>query len=389
MKMTTSSYKRVTPQTKPIRRPSPTQRPGRGPVRRGPARRPQRRPSPRTPSPRSPSPITSPAPSPGPLNPGPVPQFPTPRPGLLPFVYRGARNFPWLRAYGFVHDAWDIWNWYRQIQKMPNPGGWEDYPGTNWSCGQITGDVNLVVLQAGSLASGTPKSLCALTFQATPVASSPSPGQGYRVSYLRNYPVGQSSRCDYRAVRSYPAGTPIRPTPQFKVGPEPFIPLLPDPFNHGVAPGGGRSKEPQQREEPKPFAPPRHLRSKPPKKGEHERKGQMQAGLGKAVAIAFAGTEAADAIDAIWEALPKHIRRGTPKSGTARKGAYIGEGTKYSTPIDKAMHIFRHYRSLDLSEAAKNLLINHFIDQIIGKMSRDGADKLRKQLKAAGWGNVI
>lgn len=316
-----------------------------------------------------------------------MPQFPTPRPGPLPFVYRGARNFPWLRAYGFVHDAWDIWNWYRQIQKMPNPGGWEEFPGTQWSCGQI-GNANHVARRT-AVSPGTSKTLCALTFQAVPQDTNVTPATGVSYHYVYKYAVGASERADYRAIRSYAPGTNYPPKPQFRPSPEPYVPLLPDPTNKGIRPGGARSKEPQHREEPQPYSPPRHLRSQPPKKGEHERKGQIASGLGKAVAVAFAGTEAADAIDAIWEALPKHIRRGTPKSGMARKGAYIGEGTKYSTPIDKAMQIYRHYKSLNLSEAAKNLLINHFIDQIIGKMSRDGADKLRKQLKAAGWGNVI
>lgn len=330
----------------------------------------------------------SPAPLPGPVNPAPYPQFPTPGSGIPP-LYRGARTFPWIRAYGFVHDAWDIWNWYRQIQKHPNPGGWEEYPGTNYSCGAVTADVNLVILQNGALATKTPQSLCALTFQATPVATTPQPGYGYKIHYVRNYAVGKSTRCDYRAVRSYSADQPIRPTPQFVPPPEPYVPLLPDPYNFGIAPGGAAAR-PQRND--KPDAPPlpgRPLRAQPPRKGEHERKGQVEQAIGKAVAVAFFGTEAKDAVDAIYDALPKHIRQQTDKSGTTRKGAMVGEGVRYSTTIDKAVAIYKHYRDLDLSEAAKNLLINHFIDKIIGTMSAKGADALRKRLKASGWGLVI
>jgi len=322
---------------------------------------------------------------PGPVTPG-YPQFPSPG-AALP-IYRGARNFPWLRAYGFVHDAWDIWQWYRQIQKSPNPGGWEDFPGTNFSCGSITGDVNNVVMQGGNLAGSTSPTLCALTFQATPVPSTPTRTSGWKLFYLRTYPVGASTRSDYRAVRSFRSSVPPR-QPQFIVGNDLFVPLLPDPAGFGIAPGGGLKYSPQVTEEPQVSPAPGHLRSRPPGKGVHERKGQVASAVGKAVAVAFAGTEAADAIDAIWKALPKDIRKQTRKSGTARKGAFIGEGTKYSTPIDKAFQIFKHYMSLNLSEAARNLLINHFVDKIIGNMSRKGADALRKRLGASGWGNVI
>lgn len=107
------------------------------------------------------------------------------------------------------------------------------------------------------------------------------------------------------------------------------------------------------------------------------------------MAVAFAATEGIDAVDAIWDALPDKVKKQTPKSGRARKGAFIGEGTAYSTPIDKALHLWKHLQSLDLSKAAMNLLMNHYVDKIIGTMSAKGADKLRKQLGAAGWGNII
>ena len=110
--------------------------------------------------------------------------------------------------------------------------------------------------------------------------------------------------------------------------------------------------------------------------------------MGKAVQAAFAASEGADAVDAIWDALPDEVKR-TSKSGVARKGAMIGQGTRYATTIDKFMAIYRNIGRLSLSKAAKNLLINHIVDKIIGTMSAKGADKLRKQLGASGWGNII
>lgn len=374
--MTTSSYKRISPLTPS--RPVPG-RPGsprpRGPVRRSPPPRPQRPRSPGTPLPRSPKPTVSPIPSP---TPGPV--VPGPRPGAAPGVVKGfgriARGYS--RPYGFVHDAYDIWDYFRQIKKNPFNPQWTPVPeGGGWVCG---GPIGAYVFRQALLT----KPLCGLSGQY--LTNSPPRVDPYSLIFADiSHQTGP--RYIIKGIWASPlvsGSHNLAPNPTLQPVPAPFIPLLPNP-QVGIEPGGARNPRP----EPRPVPAPRHLRSRPPSKGQHERKGQIASGLGKAVAAAFAVTEGVDAVDAIWSALPKDIRRSTPKSGVARKGAFIGEGTRYSTPIDKALQIYRHYKSLDLSEAAKNLLINHFIDQIIGKMSAQGADKLRKQLRAAGWGNVI
>lgn len=283
------------------------------------------------------------------------------------------------RLVGWAWDAYDVWQFYNNHVKNPAPGGWNIPPGTNFSCGSPGGNH---MATRGAVSSNTSPTICALTFQAVATNSNPGLNQGRSYHFQNKYKVGLSERADYVGLFSYPPPY-TGPGPTFVVGTEPFIPLVPKP-RPGVTPGGDRRPLPKPGPRPAPGGKPA-----PPKPREKERKGKIAAGLGRAVEVAFAASEGADAVDAIWEALPKEYRQRTAKSGVARKGALIGEGTRYSTTIDKAIAIYKYYKHLNLSEAAKNLLINHFVDKVIGTMSAKGADKLRKRLGASGWGNVI
>lgn len=285
------------------------------------------------------------------------------------------------RLVGFAWDAYDVWNFYNQHIKHPRPGGWDIPPGANFACGGPGGNHMAV---RGAVSDNTSPTICALTFQAIATNSNPGPNHGRSYHFQNKYPVGLSERADYVGLISYDAPY-TGPGPTLTTAPDIFIPTVPKP-DPGVSPGGDRGPSPGPKPRPRPDP---LTRPKPPKPKEKERKGQIQEGLGRAVQIAFAATEGSDAVDAIWDALPKEYKSRTAKSGVARKGAMIGEGTRYSTTIDKAMAVFKYYKHLNLSDVAKNLLINHFVDKVIGTLSAKGADKLRKQLGAAGWGNII
>lgn len=312
--------------------------------------------------------------------PGPV----VPKPGgaSLPIPFRGGlvrKVIPrYGEAYGYVHDFYNAWEWYTRTHINPH----ENFllpAGGGWVCGSAAAP--MVIRNPRSL---TP--LCGLTGQSL-FNSAPS-DKPYKLLFVY-FSNTAKTRYGIAGHWNSPVTTGAHnsvPNPVFRPAPDPFVPLLPNPFGHlAVKPGS----ETVALSSPKPAAAAKPLRSKPPRPGEHERKGKIASGLGKAVAVAFAATEAADAVEAIYGSLPRHIQRQTLKSGTTRKGAMLGEGVRYSTSLDKARAVFKHYRAIDLSVAMRNLLINHYVDKIIGTMSAKGADKLRKQLGASGWGNII
>lgn len=85
---------------------------------------------------------------------------------------------------------------------------------------------------------------------------------------------------------------------------------------------------------------------------------------------AFAATEANDAIDAIYGAT------GTP----AQRKAW--EGKHGSTPQSKAAFIYNNADSINLSDAAKNLIANEIGDRIVGHVAGGAGDFLQ------GTGNI-
>lgn len=86
----------------------------------------------------------------------------------------------------------------------------------------------------------------------------------------------------------------------------------------------------------------------PPPKGVRERKVQGGPGLARALRAAMAATEWGDAIDAIFQALPRRYKRGV------RGGA------------EKALAIWRHFGDVNLPKAVVNLISNQVEDWIIG-----------------------
>jgi hypothetical protein len=106
----------------------------------------------------------------------------------------------------------------------------------------------------------------------------------------------------------------------------------------------------------------------PPGAGEKEKKGSLP-GWGAALNNAIGhATEALDAIDAVYYALPASIR-------AAEFAAYGG----YMGPQDKLAAIWRNAQHIDPLEVAKNLILNAAQDRAIGKASRTASRGVRNQ----------
>lgn len=115
----------------------------------------------------------------------------------------------------------------------------------------------------------------------------------------------------------------------------------------------------------------------PPGKRVKEKKGLARKGLAFAVARAFDATEAVDAVDALFGALPKDVQKGVTRSGRVRKGGMAPEGTKYLTVFDKLGAVYRNLDRLNLNQAAYNLLVNHITDKIVGSVAGGAGRRLR------------
>lgn len=287
----------------------------------------------------------------------------------------GGKLNPYLRAAEMIFD-YAMWNAERK--HIPVTPGWTPPTGGRWVCGSTGPDV--------IRGTYTTYASCGLAGQAFAETANMS---RYSWIYGTRYAISPGNfRWLVQGIYSVASGG-NGVYPVFQTAPAPFVPTIaPLPFWAAAA----RTQTitwPPFRRPPKvpPLAP--KFRDIPPGPRVHERKGQLQEAMGKAVAVAFAATEFVDALEAVYDSLPDDVKRRTSKSGVARKGAMIGEGTRYSTPIDKFMAVYRNYQSINMSEMVKNLLINQLVDKIIGTMSAKGADKLRKQLGASGWGNII
>lgn len=94
----------------------------------------------------------------------------------------------------------------------------------------------------------------------------------------------------------------------------------------------------------------------PPTHGERERKYKFKRGLYTAYQLSrealAATTEAKDAVEAIWDALP---------------GSVKSEGNEAKGLPEKFMDIYNNLDKVDWNEAIQNLIENHFEDEAIGR----------------------
>lgn len=284
---------------------------------------------------------------------------------------------PILRGLDYALMAYDLYNFFLQFKKevagfnleldptITPSGGCND--GGRWDRVVISGIVNN-------------SKWCALSWQVWPLdvtARANFSIQRWNTD-PNKFPYRYGDPVAYHDVYGYDFRN--RPWPPYQLKPaiDPWVPLLSQPLPHNATDAGSGYKPPTP-------PVPQKLRSRPPGPGVKERKGEMPGWAMNVMKGVWAATEAIDAIDAIWKALPKDIRDATPKTGRTRKGALIGEGKAYSTPLDKAKHLYDNLDKLDLPEAIKNLIINHYTDALMGRF-HGTVDKARRRAGGTGWG---
>lgn len=125
----------------------------------------------------------------------------------------------------------------------------------------------------------------------------------------------------------------------------------------------------------------RHLNVPGPK--VRERKARVPGWVMTALRASHTVGEVDDALDALFDALPKDIQKRVPRSGRTKRGAKIGEGKAYLTPYDKAKALARYWRYLDLSEAIWNLIKNEVIDRTLGRANAGADNFSNKRLGGA------
>lgn len=183
-------------------------------------------------------------------------------------------------------------------------------------------------------------------------------------------PIGQPA---FPAQRPVYYGVPrFEPwTPEFPdVGPRP--PARPQPAEALQQQTGAVSYTPGQG--PKPSAP---AGPRPPGKNVKERK----AGLPPWASIAWRGaspiTESVDAIDAVYEAMPKQLKR----------DEYNKRG-RQPNPLEKLEIMYRNIHKLNIAKAVENLIIEQAEDKVYGKagqLLRDAALNANPN-RPIGWG---
>lgn len=116
----------------------------------------------------------------------------------------------------------------------------------------------------------------------------------------------------------------------------------------------------------------------PPGPRTKEKKARLGPAAMRAVNEAWGATEAADLIDALFDALPEDIQKTVNKSGRVSQSGW-NPGLAFATPIDKGRHVFLNMDKLDIPEAIGNIIKNHFTDAVLGKIFGGAGKALTKQ----------
>lgn len=174
--------------------------------------------------------------------------------------------------------------------------------------------------------------------------------------------------------------TPARP----RTKPNPFVPYAPSVPDVAPVPGVGIAVPTApgaaaSAAAPSASATPRGFRPRRPPRNPREKERKYRGGAAtvnsimKAVAgVAYGATEVADAIDAIWDALPARVR---------------AQYSRYGEPSNKwkAIAIYRNLNSLNVSEAMQNLVVNQIVDAVVGRVAgRANREATRRGIHGLG-----
>lgn len=201
-------------------------------------------------------------------------------------------------------------------------------------------------------------------------AAAPSPRKGPWISVAPHHWV-QPRQVPIADPWFLPIGQPV-PTP--RRSPTPGYPVPGTPPTPEVSTGsyGSTTVYPKAGPRPQP-----QTRPKPPGPGEKERKGAARQAVATLARIAFAASEWVDMIDAIYEALPKKLRK-TIEAKDKGRGM---------TPQDKALAIYANADQIDLNQMVLNILANQFEDAVIGRASA-ATDPWLQSRGVSGFGNI-
>ena len=185
-----------------------------------------------------------------------------------------------------------------------------------------------------------------------------------------NVPVTAPKPMPYRSIPYMPVFDPYAPGTTPLRGPLPVraVALVTSPWSNGVVITPGKPVVP---------APP-HVR-RPPVRGEKERKPgrDVKRAIDKIVGPV---TEAVDAIDAVYKALPWSVRQEAYQDCLWAPGG-LGDARKCMTPQRKLRVIYDNADRLDMAKVVENLAKNHVEDMVIGNLSR----RADKNLRDRGW----
>lgn len=152
------------------------------------------------------------------------------------------------------------------------------------------------------------------------------------------------------------------------------------------APGDHRSNGTSTYPFPQRYMPPPGTRTgyAEPGPGVKEKKAKLPKWLAVAAEAAWESTELVDLIDALMKAMPEDVQNSIPKTGVTSPSAFR-PGIPYSTPFDKARHLYRNWHRIDQSAAIMEVLKNEVEDQLWGRFF-GGADAGWKRAGVNGYG---
>lgn len=314
---------------------------------------------------------------------------------------RFARLNPWFNAAITAYDLYNLINKWSAtgMQSRPNPGAWASQGACADNTGRpppnplgkytSNGFIGLnCVLNAGQATGGPPGAPGGPAYLGAPVGPNVNSFTVERAYYLDFLGAW---RTDQKEVFWRVSGSPVNaPYPYtFPTEVPPYIPSIVQPPPNTVVPWplpppfiGGTvdprvdhtdtrdvGNDPITPNDPTKLPPNVGIRQPPPP-GTRERKVKVIQGLVLQVQrLAHAGTEFADAVEAIHDALPAELKA---------KPFYDKHwGWRKPTITAQANAIYKNFDKVDLDAAVKNLVVNHVTDEVVGRISG----------RAGDWGN--
>lgn len=302
----------------------------------------------------------------------------------------------WRKAsyLGFGLTAYEIWR-ASQTKIVWNNGGWTKVS----ECGSLP--VNYI--QSGSVTFCPAPSFITYpnTFPAIPAQTVPASWLSYSEQYIIPHPTltGLGVQTHLRSF-TRPVGNVQRPGPQIDPAPRPWYPpqFIPpgDPVPVAKTPlkmpdwptpegskSGQPAAQPQRAPAPAGNRTPAQTNVSRPGRRVRERKGRLRRGLAAVVNIAFIATEVIDAVDSIYDALPKKLR-----SDLRRDRILSGERIGNLPPHEKAAAIWEYWDQIDIGQAILNLAQNQIEDYFVGRLT-GGADQFLRTIGNTGGGLAL